>query len=143
MGEWAERGKQAIEAFNRGDLSGLIDFLDEHVEWVDRGLPAPLHGPAEVRAFMESFKTAFPDATMSVRDAIECGDSVVLEVTWTGTHLGPLPMGSIPATGKRVEVDACDVVKLRDGKIVHARIYSENLQLHAQLGLMPTPASVT
>jgi steroid delta-isomerase-like uncharacterized protein len=143
MGEWTRRAEQAIDAFNTGDHSSLIDALDEHVEWVDRGLPAPLRGPAEVRAFMELFRKAFPDAGMTIREAIESDNSLALEVTWTGTHLGPLPMGSIPATGRRVEVDACDVFNMRDGKILHARIYSENLQLLAQLGVLPAPASAT
>ncbi len=121
----------------------MADF-DEHVEYVDPGLPEPLHGVAAVRGFLESFTKAFPDAKMTIRNAIECDNSLAVEITWTGTHLGPLPMGAIPPTGKKVQVEGCDVFKIRDGKIVHLRAYLDILTLMAQLGLMPAPAgSVT
>ena len=141
MGDWTKRTERAFEAFNRGDRNRIIDAddFDEDVEWVDPELPV-LHGVSEIRGFLETFARAFPDAKLTIRNAIECDNAAVLEITWTGTHLGPLPMGAIPATGKRVEVQACHVFKIRDGKIVHVRVYSDNVKLMAQLGLIPALA---
>lgn len=141
MGELTKKTERAFEAFNRGDLGwviGLGDF-DEHVEWVDPELPV-LHGVSEVRGFLESFKKAFPDARMVIRDAVDCGNAVALEITWTGTHLGPLPMGAIPPTGKHVEVQACFVLKTKDERIAEVRVYTDNVKLMTQLGLIPALA---
>lgn len=136
MGEWTTRSEAAFEAFNRGDLGRVLEDFDERVEWVDPELPV-MHGLAEVRGFLVSFRTAFPDARITIRNAIECDNMLALEISWTGTHLGPLPLGAIPATGKKAEVQACFVMKGRGGKIAHVRIYTDNVKLLAQLGLIP------
>ena len=43
------------------------------------------------------------------------GNTAVLEVTWKGTHTGPLTTaeGTIPASGKRQETPAADLLHLR------------------------------
>lgn len=141
MGEWRKRTELAFEALNRGDLDRAIDLrdFDEQVEWVDPELPV-LHGVVQVRGFLESLRKAFPDFKVWIRDAIECDNAVALEITWTGTHLGPLPMGAIPPTGKHVEVQACFVSRIKDEKIVHLRVYTDNVKLMTQLGLIPALA---
>ena len=46
------------------------------------------------------------------------GGTAILELTWRGTHSGPLqtPAGQIPATGKPIELQARQIVELRDGR---------------------------
>lgn len=143
MGEWKKRTERAFEAFNRRDLVHTIDLadFDQDVEWNDPGLPGPLHGVAEVRMWMDAFIKAFPDAKMTIRDAVESSEAVALEFTWTGTHSGPLPMGAIPATGKQVHIEACLVYRITNGKISRVRVYPDNLTLLGQLGLAPIAAS--
>lgn len=143
MSDWKERVERAFEAFNRRDLTRAAgsDDLNDDVEWIDPGLPGPLRGVAAVRMFMGSLINAFPDAKMTVRSAIEGNDAVAVEYTWTGTHLGPLPMGSIPATGKQVRIESCMVFATAGGRISRVRVYPDNLTLLAQLGLANAPVS--
>jgi ketosteroid isomerase-like protein len=62
---------------------------------------------------------ARPDMHRELYDVYVAGDTVVVELALQGTHKGPLelPMGSIPATGKRMDAPCCDVFRLKDGKI--------------------------
>ena len=47
------------------------------------------------------------------------GNKAALEVTWTGTHSGPLVTaeGSIPASGKRQETPAAFLFTFEGGKV--------------------------
>ena len=49
-----------------------------------------------------------------------------------------MPDGSkIPATGKRVEMQGCQVAQFQDGKMIKASQYYNMMTMMAQLGLMP------
>ena len=63
---------------------------------------------------------------------------MTIELTWHGTHNGPLqtPAGSIPATGKKIDVRAVQIVELTpDGKTRRVRHYFDMATLLAQLGV--------
>jgi len=144
MGHLAEVVKKGYDAANRGDLDGLMDLLTPDIEFWDVGLP-PAHGTADVRVALRRVLVAFPDLKLTVRNLIESGDWVAVETTSTGTNLGPAhdPAGNeIPATGKRISLESCSVVRIRDGKLASYRAYGDMLALMAQLGLIPAPAKV-
>jgi ketosteroid isomerase-like protein len=48
-----------------------------------------------------------------------------------------MPSGSIPATGKTVQVPLADVIQVRDGKIQAVSCYFAATVLMSQLGQMP------
>ena len=64
------------------------------------------------------------------------GDTAVLELVWKGVHTGPLqtPTGAIPASNKRIEVPACQVVQVEGGKIKSVSHYFDMLTLLTQIG---------
>jgi steroid delta-isomerase-like uncharacterized protein len=140
MGDWRNRVELTLEALSRGEID--LEVFDENVEFVDPMLAEPAHSRTEVRAYVERFLTAFPDAKFTLRDCVETDDAVVLEVTFTGTHLGPaqVPAGVIPPTGQGVSIESCQIARILRGKIVHYRTYVDTMQLLAQLGLLPDPA---
>ncbi len=72
---------------------------------------------------VQGWATAFPDSKATHGKASVSGNTVVLELTWRGTQTGPLqsPNGEIPATGKSIEMRACQVVEIEDGKVASAR----------------------
>ena len=55
--------------------------------------------------------------TGTIECSIASGSTVVQELTWQGTHTGPLlgPGGTLPATGKRIQVQASFWLTFRDG----------------------------
>jgi steroid delta-isomerase-like uncharacterized protein len=63
---------------------------------------------------------------------IECPNKGVAEITWRGTHRGPL-MGQ-PPTGKAVTVRAVVVLETNGSQITRATHYIDVAGMMAQLG---------
>jgi steroid delta-isomerase-like uncharacterized protein len=85
------------------------DFHD-HAPW-----PGHSHDRAGFRDGLSEMRGAFPDLRIAVRQTIADGDRLAVHFSISGTHLGPF-MGT-PASGKTFEVEAIDIVRLRDGCI--------------------------
>ena len=71
--------------------------------------------------------------------AVSNGNQVALEVTWKGTHSGPLDTaeGTIPASGKRQETPAAIFFTFEGNKIKESRHYFDSLTLLKQIGAQP------
>ena len=126
--------KEAVAAFNRGDLDGASAPYAEDAETSD---PTGVYtGKAQILASIKVWHTAFPDAKGDVTNQVSEGDQVVTEVIYRGTQTGPLAgkMGTIPATGKKAEVRYAFVSSFRGGKIQRERAYFDLFGLMQQLG---------
>ena len=77
------------------------------------GFPAGREG---VRRFFASFADGLSELDVSVDVVLAEDDLVAVRTTTRGTHTGPL-LG-IAATGRRLEIDGTDIVRVRDGRIV-------------------------
>ena len=71
--------------------------------------------------------------------AVASGNTAVLEVTWKGTHTGPLvtAAGTIPASGKHQETPAAVFYDFEGGKIKASRHYFDAMTLLKQIGAEP------
>jgi predicted ester cyclase len=85
------------------------------------------------------FATAFPDGKINVQQIHVCGTTALVEFIGTGTHQGDL-MGIAP-TGKKISIPVCDILDIKDGKIVAEREYMDMAHIMQQLGVMPAPAT--
>jgi steroid delta-isomerase-like uncharacterized protein len=101
-----------------------------------------IEGIDAMLAFGQGFATAFPDSHHEVRSITESGNIAVAEVTFTGTHTGPLasPQGEVPPTGQALRLPACLVFEVSAGRITAQRAYYDQMTLAAQLGLVPAAA---
>ena len=92
-------------------------------------------------ATLEAWKgwaQAFPDSKGTFQGARATDDgTVVLELTWKGTHKGSLqtPTGPIAPTGKAIEVRACAIVEVAGDKARAQRHYFDMATLLRQLGV--------
>jgi steroid delta-isomerase-like uncharacterized protein len=123
-----------FHALNRGDVEGAIACFGPDAEFVSPMGPLPL--PDGVRAYLQGFDLSFPRAQVAVTNAIEGGDQVALEASWSGKHTGPLqlPDGrTIPATNREVRAPFVAVFRVRDGRIVTHRAYWDLGAFMAQL----------
>jgi predicted ester cyclase len=130
--------EQAIGFYNAGDMDGLANTYTEDAVYVSPN--GTTQGRAVIREQWSREKTAFPDRRVTIDLIIEQGDTLAAELTWTGTHTGPLvlPDGTEMApTGKRVENRAMDLVQTRDGKAAMQHQYWDNMAYARQLGLVP------
>ncbi len=115
---------QVVENFfkcmENKDIDGALSHLTEDHIGHDMGTGAIMKGHDENRADMENWTTTFSDMKVEALNHIESGDTVVTELKMTGVNTGDLeqPDGSkIPATGKSIEMHACQVAVFDGGKI--------------------------
>jgi ketosteroid isomerase-like protein len=92
-------------------------FTDDGYWW-DVPAGVKYHGDDVARA-ADIYSAAFPDMHRELHDLYFDGDVVVVQLSLKGTHQGDLPMGmgTIPATGKKIDVPCVDVFRLEDGKV--------------------------
>jgi predicted ester cyclase len=79
-----------------------------------------LKGAGAGFAVAEMYLTAFRDLRFEVRQQWSPEpDVAIMELTAWGTHQAELD--GIPATGRAIEVVACNIVEVADGRIVRER----------------------
>ena len=145
MGEQGRRvsdaNKAVLERFyaevvNAGNLDLIDDLLtDDFVEYEE--IPGLTPDRAGVKQFFGQFKQAFPDATMTPQQMIAEGDLVAARVRIRGTHMGEF-MG-VPPTGKGIDVEAVDIVQLRDGIATAHWGVTDLMAMMQQMGAIPGP----
>ena len=59
----------------------------------------------------------------------------------TGTFSGEARFEGAIATGASLDLTGCDVLTVRDGKIVHNDAYVNGMQMARQLGILPPQGS--
>jgi predicted ester cyclase len=98
---------------------------------------ATLHGPAPVAGWMQSFFMAFPDLEHEVRPLESAGDVVRTTLRIRGTHTGPLvsPAGTIPATGRTIDIEAANELQIAGEHVARLTIRFDPGAMMAQLGV--------
>src|SRR5438552_14122867 len=92
-------------------------------------------GIEEYRRSASDLYTAFPDLRHTIEDQIAEGDRVVVRLTARGTHRGPL--GTLPATGRRMAVAETAIFLLDGNRIAEQWPQVDALGMLQQLGAIP------
>lgn len=126
-------------AFNAHDFDRAATVLTRESELLNVPLGVTFRGPEGNKQFQQGWATAFPDGKVEITNLVATDDQVVVEYTGRGTHTGPLagPAGTIPATGRKLELHLVDVHHIQNGKIVKSRTYYDVMGMMQQLGLIP------
>jgi uncharacterized protein (TIGR02246 family) len=94
-------------------------------------------GKKALMAEAKMWRTAAPDAQISVDNLWAIGEHAIIEFTFKGTQKGPI--GKIKATGKTFSIHGLDVDLFKGDKYAKATTYSNGRELLGQLGVMPQP----
>jgi steroid delta-isomerase-like uncharacterized protein len=133
-----------VEMYNAKDLDGVMDlYAEDAVQIMPDGT---FEGWPAVHDRLAKEIDAFSDLAHRVVSYIEEDDAFADEWAFVGTHTGPLvlPDGAeLPPTGKRIEIQGMEIVRVRDGKVVLNRLYYDNVAVAVQLGLLPQPVPAT
>jgi steroid delta-isomerase-like uncharacterized protein len=134
------------QAWNARDFDRAAALMASDGEILVVGSGERFSGPDGVIEFSRRWADGFPDGRIEITDTIAEGDRIAVLYRGRGTHTGTLrnPMGEIPATGKEVTLELCDVIEIRGGKVQSVRTYFDSGSLLAQLGMMtaaPTGAT--
>ena len=133
--------REHMESENRHDFDTTIGtFEHPRYELIATG---DVHdGEAEVRAYFDETRTAFPDQTNEPLAFHHADEAVIVEFLLRGTHLGPLR--GLPPTGRSFEcrMTAFFLFPPDGDRIVGERVYFDQATIMRQLGVAHDPASV-
>ena len=130
--------REVVDAFNTSDWERTKALMTPDYLYNEVGTRRRIQGPEEVVAALQGWKQAMPDAEGTVTNAFASGNTVTLEITWEGTHTGPLegPTGTIPASGKRQVTPAAWILTFEGDKIKESHHYFDMVTLLQQIGAL-------
>ena len=123
--------RENVEAYNVGDWQRLKAPLAPDVVYHEVGSQRRLQGADQLVQAYQGWKQSAPNGMGTITTAFASGNSVPLEVTWTGTHTGPLvgPAGTIPPSGKSWSLLGAQLITFQGDKIKELRQYFDLLTL--------------
>jgi hypothetical protein len=126
------------ESFNRRDHEATVREFRPDMLFTDHGQNVTTKGPLEFIDWDKSWVAAFSDGQVSEPRYIDGGEYTVCVFRGRGTNDGPL--GPYPATGRRVEVPFCEILRYDEqGKIVSGEIFYDLNTMLSQLGHVEPP----
>lgn len=133
MNEAQQVAQRFYDYFAAGDFSSAKLLFDDDCITV---LPMGSMDLAEHEAMVRAFKNGLPDARMEVVRVVEEGDEAYISARFTGTHSGDLvtPGGTLPASGKTLDMPFVDYWRVEAGKVVAHEVVWDQLGMMAQLG---------
>ncbi len=126
-----------------GDVSRISEFYAEDfkTDYPDYPKTNWESGTEGIKNFVLGLKAGIPDYSERIDDLIDAGDRIIVRLSISGTHTGPLP--NLPATGKPFEFREIAVCRVENGKIVEQCGLTDYLTFYTQLGLIEVPGIPT
>jgi steroid delta-isomerase-like uncharacterized protein len=136
MANVIETARAATTAYNEKNWDKAKATFAEKGIYDEKATGRRLQGIGQILEAWQSWAKAIPDSKATFIAEYASGDTAVLEVVWEGVHTGPLqmPTGTIQASNKRIEVPACQVVKVEGGKVQSFTHYFDLVTLLTQIG---------
>ena len=129
MGENVKPIEHHYDAFNRGDLEGLLEPFDPEIVFVEEPDVRPDAGTHtgidQIRSFFEAMFAASAEIAAEPLEWIEHGDKVIV----------PMRLyGRFRHTGIEGEARFVHVWTVRDARITHLHLYTSKEQALADVG---------
>lgn len=129
------RNKQTVrllieEVINKGRLSLLQELI--HSNYRYQSPTESMEGMEDLRAFIQAFRSAFPDLYIRIDDQVAEAEKVCTRISMTGTHEGDFI--GLPVTGKSVQIQGVILSRFDDGLIIEEWELLDQLTLLQQLG---------
>lgn len=132
----ADMAKEQVIAYNEKDWDRARAAFAPEIVYEELATHRKLKGADDVLTAWKGWATAIPDSRATFNSEYVSGNTAVLEITWKGTHSGPLNTGEreIPATGKQIELRAIQVVDVANDRVRSVRQYFDMGTLLKQIG---------
>ena len=124
------------DLFNRGELDVADEILADDVGYDGpQSLgPRDVTGPDDVKSYVETYRTAFPDLWYTVEDVTRADGEVRVRWSAMGTHENDL--FGIEPTGEGFAVDGINVFSVADGRITAVSAQWDTLKMVQELGVV-------
>ena len=131
-----ELAKVSVVAYNEKNWEATKEALAADAVYDEVATNRRLEGHNSILSAWKEWASAFPDSRATFEGAIASDTAVALELRWRGTHKGPLnlPSGKVEPTGKSIDVRACQIIELANGKTRSIRHYFDIATMLRQLG---------
>jgi steroid delta-isomerase-like uncharacterized protein len=131
--------REHMESENRLDFDTTMGTFD-HPRYELIGTGEVHDGEAEVRAYFDETRTAFPDQRNELIALHHADDAVIAEFWLRGTHLGSFRR--LPGTGRSFECRMTAFFLFEEERLVCERVYFDVGTILRQLGIAHDPTSV-
>jgi predicted ester cyclase len=131
-----------FEAVGNRDVEAMMTF------WVPGGV-GHIHGVADLRApdgYREWFGAlfaAFPDYRFQILSIVADDECAAVRWRSIGSFTGTGAFEGIIPNGQGVDIEGCDVLTIRDGKIVDLNAYLNAADMARQLDALPPTGSAS
>jgi steroid delta-isomerase-like uncharacterized protein len=133
--------RRYFQAINDRDLDAAAELWEPG--GIDRlvGM-AELAVPGEFKQWFSRLFAAFPDYEFEVLTIAASKEHAAVRWRATGTFDGNGKFEGMNPNGASIEIEGCDMLTVRDGKIVENHAYLNATEMARQLGAMPPAGSV-
>jgi steroid delta-isomerase-like uncharacterized protein len=129
-----------FDAVARRDVEAMAACWEPSSRDVIHGV-ADMRVPEDLRKWFGDLFASFPDFGFEVIEVIAAGEKAAVHWHATGTFDGSARFEGLLPNGERVDVQGCDVLTVRDGKVVHNDAYMNGAEMARQLGALPPQGS--
>lgn len=133
----ADNHRAAHDAFNSQGAVAAGSYFADDATYFDAARDLHVKGKDEVVGFLAGWKTGFSDATAAAGEYLDAGEWSIARFRARGTNDGPV--GPLPATGRRMDLPFCELVRWQNGKAVDGALYYDTASMMVQLGHMEPP----
>jgi steroid delta-isomerase-like uncharacterized protein len=128
--------------FDRRDFTNAQDFWSDDSVNYFLATGETVRGATALTQWFTGLFAAVPDWKLDVENVVEDGlGQVVVQWRGGGTFTGS-PFQGINATGRRIEIRGCDVIRLAsDGRVVSNTVYYDGAAFARQIGMLPMMGS--
>jgi steroid delta-isomerase-like uncharacterized protein len=133
----ANVAKASVIAYNDKDWEKARATLTTDCLYDEVATNRKANGVNDIIAVWQGWAKAMPDSKATFDNQLVMDNTVLLELTWRGTHTGPLPTprGDIAPTGKTFAIRACQVLEVSGERVKSVRHYFDMASLLQQLGV--------
>ena len=128
-----------MESENRHEFDVTMDTF-HHPRYELIGTGDVYDGEAEVAAYFNETRTAFPDQRNELIALHHADDAVLVEAMLYGTHDGPFR--GLPPTGRSFEMRFMAIFVFEEDRLVCERVYFDSATILRQLGIAHDPLTL-
>lgn len=130
-----------FEAVAARDLDAMVGFWEPGGTGEIHGL-VELTAPHTYRAWFANLFAAMPDFRFEILDVVGEGEQAAVRWRASGSFSGRARFEGMEPTGATVDIGGCDLVTIRNGRIVRNEAYLNGAQMARQLGALPPTGSL-
>ncbi|MFM0313547.1 ester cyclase [Paraburkholderia nemoris] len=124
-----------VEFINTASEALAEELVDANAIFHAPVSPDPFIGPQGYMKILGMMCSGFPDIQWTLEEMIAENDTVAARFIMRGTHQATF--FGVPASGKKIQVQAVNFYRFSNGKIVEERGQPDLLALLQQIGAVP------